>query len=199
MRKLVLYENITDDELKKMFEDIRHTVQRLDYIRRYYTERKAEYEIRNFSSSDKKLLGKIEVFKNRDIKKHEIDEALFFINKGYDVTLLPEGEIQHEKNVDALFNSSFLVEFRQVKTDKAKNIADEIRRAANKGNSEIISVFFIENAINTQNDRILYEVNEKIRKGDFTGEFDSLLLINSGKITHIKNMVSSTKVNTYHD
>jgi hypothetical protein len=124
MHKLVLYENITDDELKKMFEGIQHTIQRLDYIRRYYTERKNEYEIRNFSSGDKKLMGKIEVFKNRDIKKHEIDEVLFFIDKGYDVTLLPEGEIQHEKNVDALFNYSVLVELRQVKTDKAKNIAD---------------------------------------------------------------------------
>ena len=44
-----------------------------------------------------------------------------------------------------------------------------------------------------------YMKSMKKKKGDFTGEFDSLLLINSGKITHIKNMVSSTEVNTYHN
>lgn len=196
--EFTLYENITDTELQKIFEGIRHTEQRLDYIRRYYTEKKDEYEIREFSSSDNKLNGKIEVFKNRDIKNHEIDEALFFVNKGYYVTLLAEISIQSEKHIDALINHSCLVELRHVRTNKAKNIADEIKKAANKKNSEIISVFFIENAITVSKKSILKEIAQKKRKGDFTGTFNELLFIRNGTIDRIKNMAGLAKADTYH-
>jgi len=83
MNDLILYDNITDEELQKVFKEIKHNRQRLDYIQRYYTERKNEYEIREFTSNDKKVIGTIEVHTHRDIKDHEIDEALFFVNKGY--------------------------------------------------------------------------------------------------------------------
>ena len=124
MVEFTLYENITDTELQKIFEGIRHTEQRLDYIRRYYTEKKDEYEIREFSSSDNKLNGKIEVFKNRDIKNHEIDEALFFVNKGYFVTLLAEISIQSEKrkgDFTGAFNELLFI--RNGTIDRIKNMA----------------------------------------------------------------------------
>ena len=63
MDDLILYDNITDEELQKVFKEIKHNRQRLDYIQRYYTERKNEYEIREFTSSDKKVIGTIEVHK----------------------------------------------------------------------------------------------------------------------------------------
>ena len=176
--QFALYENITDTELLKIFEGIQHTEQRLAYIKRYYAEKKDEYEIREFSSSDNKINGKIEIFKNRDIKKHEIDEALFFINKGYYVTLLAE--------------------LRHVRTNKAKNIADEIKKAANKKNSEIISVFFIEDAIKVSNKSILKEIEKKESKGDFTGTFNELLFVRNGIIDCIKNMAGLTEADTCH-
>jgi len=199
MVEFALYENITDTELQKIFEEIQHTDQRLDYIKRYYTERKDEYEIRDFSSSDNKINGKIEVFKKRDIKNHEIDEALFFVNKGYDVTLLAEISVQSEKHIDALINHSSLVELRHVRTNKAKNIADEIKKAANKKNSEVISVFFIENSITVSKKTILKEIEKKKLKGDFTGTFNELLFVKNGTIDRIKNMAGLAEADTCHN
>ena len=198
MDDLILYDNITDEELQKVFKEIKHNRQRLAYIQRYYTERKNEYEIREFTSNDKKVIGTIEVHKHRDIKDHEIDEALFFVNKGYIVTLLAEISIKSEKHIDALINHSVLVELRHVSTNKAKNIADEIRKAANKKNSEIISVFFIDKAINVPSDDIEKEIIKKRIKGDFTGIFDELLFIKNGEITRIKNMTGLTEADTCH-
>ncbi len=125
MVEFALYENITDTELQKIFEEIQHTDQRLDYIKRYYTERKEEYEIRDFSSSDNKINGKIEVFKKRDIKNHEIDEALFFVNKGYDVTLKTILKEIEKKKLKGDFTGTFneLLFVKNGTIDRIKNMA----------------------------------------------------------------------------
>ena len=199
MNNIILYENITDAELKEIFSQVKHSKQRLDYIRRYYTDRKDSYVILEYTSTDNKLSGEIEIYKNRVINRHEIDAALFFVNKGFSVTLLPEGEAEKERNIDAIFNHKTLVEFKRVKSENPNTIANEIKDAANKGNSEVITVFFTEKAINIDYERILDMIAFKKGKGHFTGIYDELLFIRNKIITRIykKNTVRPTEVDTY--
>ncbi|MBO7733342.1 MAG: hypothetical protein J6S67_12330 [Methanobrevibacter sp.] len=196
-RKVLFQNNISDEELKQIFNNQEHTETRQKYIDDYYTSRKNEYEVKSFTSSDGTITANLEVYKNRDFKQTDIDNGLFFANKGIDVTLLPEGEIDNEKNIDALFYHNALVEFKQVTTDKPKNIAQEIKDAANKMNSEIISVFFADKAKNVNYDDVIDAVNFKKGKGDFKGDYDELLFVKDGEVTRLnKNAASPAEANT---
>ena len=194
VKRNILFQNeLSDDELNKIISDIKHTESRQQYIDEYYNNRKEDYEIREYTSSDGKLKGKIEVYKNRDENKvNDIDDALFFVNKGIEVTLLPEGEKKGKKNIDALFNHSALVKFKQVKSTIAKNIAGEVKDSANKGNSEIITVFFTDDATDVDFQEVVNNVVFKRKAGDFEYDYDDLLFVKDGKISRLnKNAVSS--------
>lgn len=193
-------EKISDKKLKDIISNVKHTEQRQNYINEHYTNRKEDFEIKSYSSSDGKLKGSIEVYKGRDIKQKEINNALVFVNKGVEVTLLPEGEIEGQRSIDALFNHHALVEFKEVTSKNPKTIADEIKEAANKGNTEVITVFFNDES----NPVSLNDINSKIefkkRMGDFKAEYDELLFIKGNTITRLnKNSVSPAEADTYRN
>ena len=77
MNEDILYENITNDELKTIFARIRHTKQRMNYILKNYANIINKYVMNDYATSDGSITGKIEVYKNRVIK----DEMITRIKK----------------------------------------------------------------------------------------------------------------------
>ena len=190
---------VSDDELKEIISEIKHTETRQQYIDEHYTNKKSDYEINKYTSEDGKITANLEVYKYRNPEQKEIDEALFFANKGIDVTILDEpGNVYKQKYPDVLFNHSVLVEFKQVVSDKVNTIAGEIRDAANKGNSEVISVFFEDKSKNVNYEDVIKKVEFKQKVGDFTGEYDELLFVKDGEVTRLnKNAASPAKADTH--
>ena len=69
--------------------------------------------------------------------------------------------------------------------------------AANKMNSEIISVFFADKAKNVNYDDVISAVDFKKGKGDFKGDYDELLFVKDGEVTRLnKNAASPAEANT---
>ena len=100
---------------------------------------------------------------------------------------------------DALFNHSVLVEYKNLETENEKNIANEIKNAINKINTEIVSVFFLKEN-KASYDKILLEFEKKERLGDVKGTYDEILLIKKNQVSVLnKNRASPTNVNTYSD
>ena len=186
-------EPIDDVQLREAISSVPHTEARRQYIRDIYERRKDSYETREFVSRDGKLKGRLEVYKQRSFKgkEHEIDDALFFAAKGITVTLLAEGEVEGESNVDALFNHETLAEFKRVKSGNAKNIAQNIKDAANKMNSEVITVFFDDRAEGVGYEDVLERLEAKRRKGDLKGSFDRLIFVKDGKASLLKQNAAS--------
>ena len=200
MSEKYILQNLTDDELKKVLAEIRHTPQRLDYIRKYYTDNLNSFSIKEFSSTDGTITGRIEVYENRAIKDNDIDDALFFVKKGYEITLLPEGKTYKGRDIDALLNHNILVEFKNVISDKANTIANAVKEAANKGNSEVITVFFTDKSESVDYEDILEMIDLKKRNKHFTSDYDELLFIKNGIITRInKNTVRPAEAGTYRN
>ena len=187
-RILFQMEPIDDVQLREAISSVPHTEARRQYIRDIYESRKDSYETREFVSRDGKLKGRLEVYKQRSFKgkEHELDEALFFASKGIDVTLLAEGTVHEGKSIDALFNHETLVEFKQVTSATANGVANNIKDAANKMNSEVITVFFADQAEDIGYEDILKRLETKRRKGDLRGNFDRLIFVKNGKTSLLK-------------
>ena len=187
-RILFQMEPVDDVQLREAISSVPHTEARRQYIRDIYESRKDSYETREFVSRDGKLKGRLEVYKNRDFKKreHEIDDALFFAVKGITVTLLAEGTVHDGKSVDALFNHETLVEFKRATGTSANGVANNIKDAANKMNSEVITVFFDDRAEGVGYEDVLERLEIKRRKGDLKGSFDRLIFVKDGKASLLK-------------
>ena len=187
-RILFQMEPIDDVQLREAISSVPHTEARKQYIRDIYESRKDSYETREFVSRDGKLKGRLEVYKQRSFKgkEHEIDAALFFAAKGIHVTLLAEDTKAGGKYIDALFNHETLVEFKRVTGTSANGVANNIKDAANKMNSEVITVFFDDRAEGVGYGDVLERLETKRRKGDLRGNFDRLIFVKNGKASLLK-------------
>ena len=187
-RILFQMEPIDDVQLREAISSVPHTEARRQYIRDIYESRKDSYETREFVSRDGKLKGRLEVYKQRSFKgkEHEIDDALFFASKGIHVTLLAEDTEAGGKYIDALFNHETLVEFKRVTGTSANGVANNIKDAANKMNSEVITVFFDDRAEGVGYEDVLERLEAKRRKGDLKGSFDRLIFVKDGKASLLK-------------
>ena len=191
-------EEINDEQLKEILNNLQHSYKREEYIKKYYFDKKEDFTEKEYTNSTKTFSGKLKVYKKRNPLQKEIDEALFFVKKGHNVAFLPEGETKGEKNIDLLINESVLVELKEVIAKNAKSIANEVKAAANKLYSEVITVFFEDEAKNINYDEVINWINKKKTWGDFKGLYNELLFVKDEIITRIKeNRASSTQVDTY--
>lgn len=182
MNEFKIYENITDDELRSIFEQIKAKQQNISYINQYYENINNSYEIRLFLTSTGKYFA-AEVFQKRNPIQEEIDGAYYFINKGYPIIFLSEaGEGQHP---DALING-VLVEFKTVKSGIANSISNRVKQAVNKENTEIPVIFLIEEGLKVKYQDILESIKKRILLKNFKKEFVIALFIKNEKVTVIK-------------
>ena len=190
-------EEINDEQLKEIFNNLQHSYKREEYIKKYYFDKKEDFTEKEYTNSTKTFSGILKVYKKRNPLQKEIDEALFFVKKGHNVAFLPEGETEGEKNIDLLINESVLVELREVTTNNINTIANRIKEAVNKLNSEVITVFYAGIAKNVDYQEVIKKINMKKNKGDFKGNYDEILFVKDETITRInENIPSPTEVDT---
>ena len=188
-RSGIQFQDVTEEDLKERIDSIKHTSERADYIKRYYTDHPELYENKELTSRDGKLTGEIEISKDKKLKeektKIEIDAALKFKSMGYEPTILSESQkIGSEPHIDMLLNHDVLVEVKTLKGN-AQTISNEIKDAMNKRNSEIITVLMFDNTDVTDD-----EIQEKL---DWHGDHehvhydtDGIFIFRGDKITEIK-------------
>ena len=182
MNEFTLQENITDDELRAVFEGLKTTQQTIAYRNKYYESIKDSYEYRLFLTSSGEFFI-TEVFRKRNPMQEEIDGAYFFIKKGYFVVFLSEAGIgQHP---DALING-VLVEFKTVRSGIANSISNRVKQAVNKDNTEIPAIFLIEQGLKADYKEILRAIERKEQLGDFKREFGLVIIVKEEKAALIK-------------
>jgi len=181
----ILFQVVTEEDLKKRIESVKHTPQRADYIKRYYSDIKEQYEEKEVETPSGK--ARIEIAKEKDENdkrtKKELDALVQFAKLGYYPTLLSESmKIGEERHIDALLNHNVLLEIKHP-TGNANGIAKEIKDGINKDNSEIISVFLIDNA-DISDESITECLNKKLSY--LHGTTDGVFIFRNGKLSEIK-------------
>ena len=175
-RNNILFQTVTVEDFKNRIESIVHTPTRQEYIDKFYNNIKDRYVNMEVTSQDGTRKGVLEISNDKNLKDKrtlkEIDAGLKFKEMGYEPTLLSEDPaISNGKKIDLLLNHNVLVEVK-TPTGNAQSVASDIKDAINKKNSEIVSVFMIDNEDITDADiEFFLEKNKKNIHGDTDGIF----------------------------
>ena len=185
--KSLLFQKVTEDEFKQRVNSVKHTEKRLEYKKNHYDKVIKLYEEREVTSQDGRITGKIEIAKDKDITKKdvkkEIDAALKMLKLGFYPTLLSESlNLAPGRKIDMLLNHDILVEIKSL-TGNAQTIAKEIKNAINKENSEIITIFLLDNKI-VEDEEIFNQLKRNAK--NIHGETDGIFIFRDDEISEIK-------------
>lgn len=175
------FQTITDEELKEVILNTKHTEETIQYKKTYYDEVKENYTMKEYRTSEGKILN-IEGPIRRKAKQHEIDEAYYLQQKGYKVAFLDEPSVKGG-HPDLLINDEIIVELKEI-TGNTNTAAKKIREAMNKNGVEVPIIFFMEEAVNNSNENIVELLN---RDKYIKNYLDNIIIIRDYKEISVLN------------
>ena len=84
-----------------------------------------------------------------------------------------------------------LAEFKEVDSSNPNTISHRIQQAANKENSEVITIFFTDFAKGVDYEKVLDAVSERKEKGFFRGKYDLLYFASGNDLLGINSGTAS--------
>ena len=102
----------------------------------------------------------------------------------------PEGGVKWANYCNKIF-ISVTAEFKEVDTDRPNRVSHRIQEAANKENSEVITIFFTKRIKNVDYERVLDAVSAREEKGFFRGKYDLLYFASGNDLLGINSGTAS--------